>query len=48
MNDIYVPSLFVVGLSFISFFVDYKSVAARAPLGATSVFTITTMYEGNH
>ena len=46
INEIYVPSSFIVGLSFISFFIDYKSAAARAPLGATSILTITTMVDG--
>ena len=45
--DIYIPSSFVVSLSFISFFIDYKSAPARAPLGVTSVLTITTMTGGN-
>lgn len=36
----------MVSLSFISFFIDHKSAAARAPLGVTSVLTITTMLEG--
>lgn len=44
--DIYIPSSFVVSLSFISFFIDYKSAPARAPLGVTSVLTITTMTGG--
>jgi hypothetical protein len=35
-----------VSLSFISFFIDYKSAGARAPLGVTSVLTITTMTGG--
>ena len=48
INDIYIPSSFVVSLSFISFFIDYKSAAARAPLGATSVLTITTMTGGKN
>lgn len=46
ITDIYIPSSFVVSLSFISFFIDHKSAAARAPLGATSVLTITTMLGG--
>jgi len=46
--DIYIPSSFVVSLSFTSFFIDYKSAPARAPLGVTSVLTITTMTGGNH
>lgn len=45
--DIYIPSSFVVSLSFTSFFIDYKSAPARAPLGVTSVLTITTMTGGN-
>jgi hypothetical protein len=35
------PSTFIVGLSFISFFIDHKSAAARAPLGVTSVLSKT-------
>ena len=46
INEIYIPTSFVVSLSFISFFIDHKSAAARAPLGVTSVLTITTMLEG--
>jgi len=33
-------------LSFISFHIDRKSAAARAPLGATSVLTMSTMFGG--
>ena len=29
-----------------SFFIDYKSAAARAPLGATSVLTVTNLVAG--
>lgn len=46
INEIYIPSGFVCFLSFISFLIDYKSPAARAPLGATNVLTITTMLGG--
>ena len=46
INDVYIPSSFIVSLSFISFFIDHKSAAARAPLGVTSVLTITTMSDG--
>ena len=46
INEIYIPSSLIVSLSFISFHIDYKSAAARAPLGATSVLTITTMLGG--
>lgn len=46
ITDVYIPSSFVVSLSFISFFIDHRSAAARAPLGATSVLTITTMFGG--
>jgi hypothetical protein len=35
-----------VSLSFVSFFIDYKSAAARAPLGATSVLTVTNLVAG--
>ena len=46
VNDVYMPSTFVVCLSFLSFYIDYRSAAARAPLGVTSVLTITTMSDG--
>ena len=46
INEFYVPSSFVVSLSFVSFFIDYKSAAARAPLGATSVLTVTNLVSG--
>lgn len=46
INEFYVPSSFVVSLSFVSFFIDYKSAAARAPLGATSVLTVTNLVAG--
>ncbi len=41
------PSSFVVCISFLSFFIDYRSAAARAPLGVTSVLTITGQFEGS-
>jgi len=47
IQDIYVPSSFVVCISFLSFFIDYRSAAARAPLGVTSVLTITGQFEGS-
>ena len=48
ITDVYIPSSFIVSLSFISFFIDYKSAPARAPLGVTSVLTITTMSDGTY
>ena len=39
INDIYLPSTFIVGLSFISFHIDHKSAPARAPLGVMSVLS---------
>jgi hypothetical protein len=41
INDIYLPSTFIVGLSFISFHIDHKSAPARAPLGVMSVLSKT-------
>ena len=48
INEIYIPSSFVVSLSFVSFFIDHKSAPARAPLGVTSVLTVTTMLSGKN
>jgi len=39
INDVYIPSSIIVCLSFISFFIDHKVAAARAPLGVTSILS---------
>jgi hypothetical protein len=46
INELFVPSSFIVCLSFLSFFIDYKSAAARAPLGAMSVLTVVNLLSG--
>ena len=46
IQEVYIPTSFVVCISFLSFFIDYRSAAARAPLGVTSILTITKTFEG--
>ena len=42
ITRIFVPSFLIVGLSWVSFWIDYKSVPARISLGLLTVLTITT------
>ena len=46
INLVYIPSSLIVCLSFISFYIDHESAEARAPLGVTSIVTLSTMQEG--
>ncbi len=46
INELFVPSTLVVSFSFVSFFLDYKNVNARAPLGAINVLTVTFLISG--
>ena len=39
INDVYIPTSLIVCLSFISFFIDHKVAAARAPLGVSSILS---------
>ena len=47
INEYFVPSSLVVGFSFVSFFIDYKSVGARAPLTGLNVLSFTFLLSGN-
>jgi hypothetical protein len=46
LQQLYLPSTLIVALSFIAFWIDYKSHPARTLLSLLSIVTITTKAEG--
>ncbi|CAF1473891.1 unnamed protein product [Adineta steineri] len=44
--QIYIPSMLIVILSFVSFWIDHKSVPARISVGLLTVLTVTTQSSG--
>src|SRR6202034_2699744 len=46
LQQLYLPSTLIVALSFIAFWIDYKSHPARTLLSLLSIVTITTKGEG--
>ena len=43
---VYIPAIFIVLMSWLSFFVDRTSVPARVSLGITTILTMTTLLIG--
>lgn len=46
LQQLYLPSTLIVALSFIAFWIDYKSHPARTLLSLLSIVTVTTKAEG--
>jgi hypothetical protein len=46
LQQLYLPSTMIVALSFIAFWIDYKSHPARTLLSLLSIVTVTTKAEG--
>lgn len=46
LTRVYIPAIFIVMMSWLSFFVDRTSVPARVSLGITTVLTMTTLLIG--
>ncbi|CAF4590533.1 unnamed protein product [Rotaria sp. Silwood1] len=44
--QVYIPSMLIVILSFVSFWIDHKSVPARISVGLLTVLTVTTQSSG--
>ena len=46
LTRVYIPAIFIVLMSWLSFFVDRRSIPARVSLGITTVLTMTTLLIG--
>ncbi|XP_064637586.1 glycine receptor subunit alpha-4-like isoform X2 [Lineus longissimus] len=46
VSQTFIPSILIVCLSFVSFFIDVRAVPARVSLGLITILTITTMNAG--